>query len=499
MNFLGLSLRNHDANISYSENNKVKYLKFEREFNIKHLGCLDWSFLRHVFDKWNIDAKKINAVSYVTDMGAFNLPSYSKELIEEIKPNHWFFQNFNCPFFKIDHHFAHTLSIWPLTKNTDIDFVLDGMGDFEKTHSIFSKNKLLKSWEIDEAESIGRRLGVLAESNNVEGHNLDLAGKLMALKSFGKVNHNFCNLFTDEITQIDKLFHHRKYFTSNDNEEKTPLNRLASCHYKSEKIILNFFKKNCNFDDVISYTGGVAQNSVINGILKKHFKNLHIPPHCPDDGLSLGCLEFLRQHYNQEYFETKNFPFWQDDVNPNEIPDEETLNETCEFLAKGKIVGWYQGHGELGPRALGNRSILMNPMIKNGKQILNDKVKKREWFRPFGASILEKETNKYFLFNEKSEYMLYVTNILDKENFPSITHIDGTCRIQTVNENNFVYYNLIEKFYKLTGVPMLLNTSLNLNFFPICSRPVYALQLFEKSEMDVLVIGNTIYKKNGII
>lgn len=496
MNFLGISLRNHDANISYSVNNKIKYIKFEREFNQKHFGCVDYSFVRYVIDKWNINVKNIDAVAYVTDMSNFQLPYYSDSLIEELKPNHWFLNYFKCPFFKIDHHFAHSLSLWPLTNKSNIDFVLDGLGDFEKTYSIFKNNKLLKSWNLDEAESIGRMLGSLASSNNVTGHFLDLSGKLMGLKSYGKINNDFCNLFKDEINEIQKLFYDRKYYTLNSKEDKNPLNRLASIHYKCEKIIINHFKNYANKNDIITYSGGVAQNSVINGFLKKEFENLIIPPHCPDDGLSLGLIEFLRQHYNQEPFEKNNFPYWQDDTPPISVPNIKLINKTAELLARGEIIGWYQGQGELGPRALGNRSILMNPAIKNGRTVLNEKVKKREWFRPFGATVLEEQVNNYFNFKGKSEYMLFVTEILDKEKFSSITHVDNTCRIQTLNyNNNNMYFELLNAFYKLTGIPILLNTSLNINGSPICSKPFQALQLFNNTELNSIVIGNEIYKK----
>ena len=496
MNFLGISIRNHDANISYSSEKKIKYIKFEREFNQKHFGCFDYYFIQYVLDKWKINIKDIDAVAYVTDMSFFNLPHYIDNLIEELKPKNWFFKKFNCPFFKIDHHYAHSLSLWPLTDKSDVDFVLDGVGDFEKTYSIFKNEKLLKSWNIDDAESIGRMITSLARSNNVDGHILDLAGKLMGLKSYGKINIDFCNLFKNEITEMQKLFAERKYYTLNTKEEKSPLNRLASIHHKCENIVLNHFKNYANENEIITYSGGVAQNSVINGLLKKQFNNLIIPPHCPDDGLSLGLIEFLRKHFKQEPFENTNFPYWQDDVAPSSLPSLEIINQTAELLAKGKIVGWYQGHGELGPRALGNRSILMSPAVKNGKEILNNKVKKREWFRPFGATILEEFVNKYFDFKGKSEFMLFVTKILEKEKFSSITHVDGTCRIQTINyENNNYYYMLVNQFYKLTGIPILLNTSLNVNGSPICSKPFQALQLFQNTELDALVIGNEGYKK----
>lgn len=138
----------------------------------------------------------------------------------------------------------------------------------------------------------------------------------------------------------------------------------------------------------------------------------------------------------------------------------------------------------------------MNPTIKNGKKILNNKVKKREWFRPFGATVLEEFVSNYFDFRGKSEYMLFVTEILEKEKFSSITHVDGTCRIQTINyENNNHYYMLLNQFYKLTGIPILLNTSLNINGSPICSKPFQALQLFQNTQLDAIIIGNNIYIK----
>jgi carbamoyltransferase len=335
----------------------------------------------------------------------------------------------------------------------------------------------------------------MAKTLEVSGEWYDLAGKLMGLKSYGKIDYEYINNFSDDTSQLNKLFNQRNYYRTKTNLEKNELNRLASCHYKSEKIMLNHFKKFCNVDNVISYSGGVAQNAVMNTLLKNNYKNLHIIPHSPDDGLSLGLIEFLRKYYNQPVFDKSNFPYWQDDIAPETNPSDKTIKKVSEFLAQGKIIAWYQEHGELGPRALGNRSILINPLVKDARQILNDRVKKREWFRPFGASILEEHTSKYFNFNHKSEYMLYVTDVLDKDKFSAITHVDGTCRIQTVNENNNYFNQLLIEFNKLTGVPMLINTSLNINGKPIASKPLDALELFDNSAIDCLVIGNEIYSK----
>merc|ERR1711995_25527 len=141
-------------------------------------------------------------------------------------------------------------------------------------------------------------------------------------------------------------------------------------------------------------------NTVINTELRKIY-NMDILPHVYDGGLSIGALRYAVGYD----FDIGEFPYCQDDYAPEEVNDQ-TIEEAAELLAQGMIVGWYQGHGEIGPRALGNRSILMNPMIKNGKDILNSRVKKREWWRPFGASVLREKAAEYFDIDD-SPYMLY--------------------------------------------------------------------------------------------
>jgi len=154
-------------------------------------------------------------------------------------------------------------------------------------------------------------------------------------------------------------------------------------------------------------------------------------------------------------------------------------------------VAWYQGNGEIGPRALGNRSILMDPRIPNGKDIMN-KVKNREYYRPFGASILSEYAKEYFDLDFENPYMLYV-GVTQKENLESITHVDGTCRVQTVKTGHF--RKLLEYFYELTGCPVLMNTSLNVSGKPISGHISDAMHEFNSKNIDVLVVGNEIYRK----
>ena len=250
-------------------------------------------------------------------------------------------------------------------------------------------------------------------------------------------------------------------------------------------------------DDIVGYSGGIAQNTIINKVLRDSIPNLVIPPHANDQGLSLGCVEYLRKHFSEAPFPRDGFPYWQTDQAPPQRPSQEVIKDTAERLARGEVVGWYQGHGEVGPRALGNRSILMRPDLEDGKDLINKKVKKREPFRPFGASILEEKVSQYFYWNGPSPHMLYVTDVLEPDRFPSITHADGTCRHQTVSlEQNEDYYKLISEFEKLTGIPMLLNTSLNVNKKPIAGRINDVIGVFRKSEMDAIVTGNKLIDKS---
>lgn len=495
MKFIGLRLCEHDSNISYSNDITVKYYKSERDFQIKHHGfnnLTDWKFL---IKKWNINPKDIDAIGIVLDCFRHKqIHCNEQKLFEIIDIDELKSIGFECPIFRIDHHLAHSLSIWPLNVPTTKNFVFDGFGNDRIFHSIFTDQRILSCPIKEEHLSFGQSLAKFGVEIGLDGIDLDHAGKIMALKGYSKSRTNNISYQKYSLDNLDDLWNTHQNFSIHDNFEEICCH-VNNCHTKTEKIFTEHFSKFSKKNDIIGYTGGVAQNTVINSKLKKIRKNLQVPPHCNDEGLSLGIIEFLRQYFDQEKFKVDNFPFIQDDESPENKVSKDTVKKTAEFLAQGKIVGWYQGHGEIGPRALGNRSILMNPMVKNGKEILNKKVKHREFFRPFGASILEDKTSKYFDFDDKSEYMLYVMDVLDKKSFPAITHVDGTCRIQTVSKNLSTYHSLISEFEKITGLPMLLNTSLNNGGKPICGYIKDALKLFSKSNLDILVIGNQIYSK----
>ena len=169
------------------------------------------------------------------------------------------------------------------------------------------------------------------------------------------------------------------------------------------------------------------------------------------------------------------------------------LQTVAKLIVEGNVVGWYQGKMEWGPRALGNRSIIADPRNVKMKDILNEKIKHRESFRPFAPCILEEYTSEYFDVDVSSPYMLLVAPVKKPEKIPAVTHVDGTSRLQTVSKDiNLLFYNLITEFYKLTGVPVLVNTSMNVRGEPIVDTPEQAYNMIVKTDMDYIVMGDYI-------
>jgi carbamoyltransferase len=267
--------------------------------------------------------------------------------------------------------------------------------------------------------------------------------------------------------------------------------------------------------------GGVALNSVANyRILKETpFKEIYIQPAAGDAGSAIGaalylyhvCLgkprKFVLDHayWGETYGESDIAAFLRENNVKHEAlrDDEKVYDRVIDALTQGKVVGWYQGPFEWGPRALGNRSILADPRRADMKDVVNIKIKFREPFRPFAPSILREKSAVYFELPEPeknlpSRFMLMVSPIRPEKQsaIPAVTHVDGTGRLQTVvRESNPRYHRLIEKFGEATGVPVVLNTSFNLKGEPIVTTPSNAFNTFSKSGMDLLVLGNHLITK----
>ncbi len=266
--------------------------------------------------------------------------------------------------------------------------------------------------------------------------------------------------------------------------------------------------------DSVCIAGGVAQNSVANGKITRNtpFKNVYIPSAGHDAGISMGAALYVQHQIKkyprqnailsaytgssfgnneiEELLKNKNISF-------RSLNDNELYNVVSERLINAGVVGWFTGKAEFGPRALGGRSILADPRRSDAKDLLNAKIKRRESFRPFAPSILKEHVHDFFEVDDIVPFMEKVFPIKKEKqsSIPAVTHVDGTGRLQSVDkEVSPKYYNLIEAFYKKTGIPILLNTSFNENE-PIVNSPEEALNCFLRTNMDMLVLENCIIER----
>ncbi len=368
--------------------------------------------------------------------------------------------------------------------------------------------------------------------------------KLMGLSAYGKPK--YYDLIMENLVDVknDGSIHlNMKYFSftydkvmtnqnfselfgitprkEDSNAEQIHYDIAASAQLVLEEILLrmtNHVHKKTGMKN-LCLGGGVALNGVVNyRILKEGpFENLHIPPSPGDGGSAIGCAQYLYYYHkknkrkieqNAERIKNNIYvgPSYSNDeiksfldmnkVHYDYLEKNSLLETTARLIADGNVVGWYQGKMEWGPRALGNRSILADPRNVEMQDILNEKIKHRESFRPFAPCILEEHLSEYFDIDVPSPYMLLVAPVKKPEKIPAVTHVDGTGRLQTVSKDtNSLYYDLITEFYKITDVPVLINTSMNVRGEPIVNTPEQAYNMIIKTDMDYIVMGNYIVKK----
>ena len=299
-------------------------------------------------------------------------------------------------------------------------------------------------------------------------------------------------------------------------------NLASSLQARLEEVYLGMLKKLAEHTGLksVCLAGGVAFNCVANGKIfdATPFEHVHVHPAAGDAGLAVGAAYYV---WHQILGKPRSFvmdhAYWgpgysrdevrraidasgiaQSGYSIAELPEAELLPRTAAIIADGKILGWFQGRAEWGPRALGNRSIVADPRRPEMKEILNQRIKHREIFRPFAPSILAESTAEWFEKSHPSPFMnlAYSVRPEKRDKIPAPTHVDGTARLQTVTrEANPRYYALISSFRDLTGVPVVLNTSFNDNE-PIVCRPEEALDCFLRTQMDALVLGDFLISKS---
>ena len=504
-----------------SKNVKIKILHFLKNFQIGKINNL---FLKRLKNK-------------------LNLKNY---LSKHFKINKF------LKIHNVEHHMSHLASsFYASGLDTAIGLSIDGSGDFVSLAlAECSESKI----EIKERLFFPDSLGLFYQgiTQFIGFNNYGDEYKLMGLapygepiyfeelksklfkksKKFYKLNLDYFNHhkldFNYDISEgilIDKIFSEKfsKIFEKNLSDKANIEKFYRDIASSSQKLfeyflnitILNINKK--NYSKNLIYAGGCALNSSANNTLLKNklFENIFIPFAPSDNGGSIGSAIWTNYKYGNK---TQNItsPYLGNDYTNKEIEQilknidskkkikiqkidnfEILCDEAVNLLIGDSVIGWFQGKMEFGPRALGNRSILADPRKKNMKNIINNKIKRRENFRPFAPSILREHQNDWFHENYNNLYMSSVMKA-KKEKIkliPAVVHVDGTSRVQSVNkELNLRFYNLINKFYAKTNVPMLLNTSFNENE-PIVRKPEEAIDCFLRTDMDALFINDFYIKK----
>ena len=463
-NILGLNF-GHDGSVCLVKDGKLEFaIATERITKIKKQQGFTDEIINYVLDSCGITLDDIDCVA-------------TNDFKQEVFGNQYLVDNisiqgkeFKC--YIISHHLSHCASAYYTSPyDKAYCFSMDcSMGKPEANSLIaYGEGKKLMA-KYCPGEMVGVLYGEVTERLGL-GPALHKAGTTMGLASYGTPFDFDYQSYTDDI--------------------KHKMNVAASVQDLFEKKVLNVLSELDDKTDNLCLSGGSFLNCNANSKVVMHskFKNVHHSPACGDDGTSVGSALYVAHHILGEPrhdYQQKDLCYTGREYQ-SQTPDYEYI---AKQLADGKIIGFFQGKSEFGPRALGNRSILADPRNFHNRELINHVVKNREWFRPFAPVTLEECYQDWFDFPIPSPYMLYTAQVKQPEKIPAVTHVDGSARFQTVTEeSNKHYYEIIKAFGKLTGVPVLLNTSLNGNGQPILETEDDAREFYKNSNLDMMVIN----------
>ena len=556
MKILSLHLVNHDANVCYFDGEKATYINLERIKGIKKYHYYKWDFPQVLDDLRDLNIPQhLDAITFtigeMVNIGleervdwAFDSQQFIREVNEE-----QFSYLFDClpyradKYIRVEHHYSHYMGARWLYGH-DQGVVIDGCGDYAIHTSVFKGDERVEAYGQHNMVSIGDLyydtsadfLGRLPKDAVTNSYS-DRSGNLMGLMSYGYFNESYANHLRQYSFQEfpGEAMNHWKYMSvadypfdkiivafglegkSEDSRYKSEIgktypNVLIHQHPSGHPFIhqshldwmttwqtvlgeklVEFLSKHFAKDDEFVYTGGVAHNVVINEVLNKAFPNMKIPPSVGDEGHSLGGMFAAFQYLNIDTDVECPLYNWQRDS--IEMMNNSTIDVIANLLMHEKVVAVVQGESHIGPRALGNRSLLYLTDRKYAAHYFDEiKLKKREWWRPYGIIILEEELENYLQTSVKSPYMLHVATPteLGREKLSGVIHADDTVRYQTVNDGPYAV--LLRKLRDMGAPAAVINTSLNAHGKPMVHTISDALGFAERYAPDVLVIGNEIYR-----
>lgn len=547
--FLGIqSYASHDSGaalVKYNtKKNKVSYvcISEERLNRIKHPYSFPLHSINYCLEYFGL--KNLSQVNFIISDWIKEKkwhrsgPSYNYSLFDYYKEKLRFDEK---KIIQIDHHLAHAASVYYTSsfKESSI-LIVDGLGsDLETTSFYRGKNSKIELIEKYKEHGIGTAYG--AVTSNILKFGTGGEGKTMGLAPYGNKHKNQINInlklngisnnfssFMRRLPQSDVLNQINSNYRINPLKvkHKQCINKnhldpyfsgvafdIQNC---SEKVMIHLgkeiFKKNKSQN--ICIAGGVALNSVANKKLldKSNFKNIFVFPACSDAGIPFGAALWGLFNLTNKIKKDKIKINFNDAYTGKIYPENETIKildkfkikysetnfkEIAKLIAQGKIIARCCGRSEYGPRALGNRSILADARNSKMRDYLNIKIKHREIFRPFAPIVLEEKSKKFFDLNQKSPFMLLVAKCFKPKIIPSAIHVDNTARVQTINKTeNLDVYKIIKEFEKITGVPIILNTSFNDAGEPMVESPLDSIICFLKTGIDYLVIDNFLINKS---
>ena len=432
----------------------------------------------------------------------------------------------------VDHHLAHAASTYYCSGFDSANVLtIDGSGETESfAYFVGEKGTLRRVWDIPlgsiftkkKWNSIGGVYSRMTAFLNLGTHS---EGKTMGLASYGTARFDFSRIlnitshadYTIDRRNIEVLYGQYKRKSSTEPLTQDHKDLAASLQKALEDSLVNLAREAFSHSGIKNFAlaGGVALNCNTNSriLLEDFCDDLFLQPAAHDGGIALGAALFASAQYDIVPTEKLIHAYYGPGFENTEIEKllknaklHYTFHEDIEavaarYITDGKIVAWFQGRMEMGPRALGNRSILGDPTLKGINDKINEDVKHREVWRPFAPSVIEEAASTYFegvSKVEESPFMLH-TFYVKKEfanTFPAITHVDGSSRIQTVRKDqNERYYNLMKEIEKINGHPIVLDTSFNDKGEPIICTPQEAVKCFYSTGIDVLVIGNYVLQK----
>jgi len=511
----------HDASVTFiDKNNQLKVLEYERFVNQRYgaftetmehrtgLGTMVEQrelFLNHIYEQ----ANNIELVIY-NEIG-----DGDKKIIEEWWPK--------CKFKKMEHHKSHAASgYFQSGFDKAIILSIDGGGnDYDGvtyTASYLANGNnidLIKKYDINLGVAyghIGCPISEIKPGPDSDRHSLVYAGKVMGLCAYGEVRDEW-------VEPMEKYYRHKHLsilggeigldLSLNSLSGQNSYDLAATSQFVFEKLafeLINpYLEKYEDYNLIL--VGGCALNVLFNQIIYEHLdgldRELYVPPNPNDCGLSLGqfLLEYPQQKTNLHYngFELLDQDKLEDFVTDRNARKIE-VPEIVKLLKSGKLIGLASGCSEVGPRALGNRSIICDPSFPNMKDILNSKVKFREWYRPFAPVARLENASEYFNNVFESKYMSFAPTVKKEyeEELNAITHIDKTSRLQTITrEQHELFYDILLELENQNHVSVILNTSFNILGNPILTKIKDALYVLDKTELDYVIVDGYLFGEDN--